>query len=176
MTGPCGAGIISRMQDNRMEDNNIIDNPDDPRSCVCFLLSRAAQAAQKHLRHLLEPHGLTPAQYLIIECLWITDALSPKLIGELLRYDSATLTGLIDRLERSGFVYRERDPDDRRAIRICLTPKSIGLKDELRALRCRANEEILQVFPEDQRGVFKNALASLISGTELAPPREINNE
>ncbi|MDY6906127.1 MAG: MarR family transcriptional regulator [Thermodesulfobacteriota bacterium] len=147
----------------------MLNNPDDPRSCVCFLLSRAAQAAQKHLRQHLEPYGLTPAQYLIIECLWITDKLSPKLIGELVRYDSATLTGLIDRLERSGFVFRERDPDDRRAIRICLTEKSIQLKDELRALRCQANEEILKVFPTAQRGAFKHALVSLISGAEMVP-------
>jgi MarR family transcriptional regulator, organic hydroperoxide resistance regulator len=146
-----------------MKDNDMLNNPDDPRSCVCFLLSRAAQSAQKHLRHLLEPYGITPAQYLIIECLWVADGLSPKLLGELLRFDSATLTGLIDRLERSGFVVREPNPEDRRAIRICLTEKGAGYKEELRALRIKANEEILKEFPEEKRSLFKNALAELIS-------------
>ena len=154
------------MQDISMTDNDMLSNLDDPRSCVCFLLSRAAQAAQKLLRNLLDPYGLTPAQYLIIECLWVADRLSPTVIGELLRFDSATLTGLIDRLERSGFVYRERNPNDRRAILICLTDKSAGMKDELRALRLRANEEIMKTFPEEQREVFKRALVSLISAEE----------
>jgi len=154
------------MQDTNITDNDVLKNLDDPRSCVCFLLSRAAQAAQKHLRIVLDPYGLTPAQYLIIECLWVADRLSPTMLGELLRFDSATLTGLIDRLERAGFVYRERNPQDRRAILICLTEKSIGLKDELRALRQRANEDILGIFPEDQREFFKRALVSLIAGDE----------
>ncbi len=154
------------MQDNEIKDNDMLNNPDDPRSCVCFLLSRAAQSAQKHLRHLLEPYGITPAQYLIIECLWVVDGLSPKLLGELLRFDSATLTGLIDRLERAGFVVRERNPDDRRAIRVCLTKKGAAQKEELRALRLRANEEILQGFPARQRVLLKNTLAELISADD----------
>ncbi|MFO8047969.1 MAG: MarR family transcriptional regulator [Desulfosudaceae bacterium] len=145
-----------------MKENDVLSNPDDPRSCVCFLLSRAAQAAQRELRLLLEPYGLTPAQYLIVECLWVVDQLSPTRLGELLRYDSATLTGLIDRLEKSGFVYRKRNPDDRRAILICLTDKGLAMKEELRSLRFQVNEELMKVFPEDQREVFKQALVSLI--------------
>jgi len=157
------------MQDKNMQSNHVLDDADDPRSCVCFLLSRAAQTAQKHLRTALEPYGLTPAQYLIIECLWLSDRMSPKVIGELLRFDSATLTGLVDRLERAGFVFRQPDPDDRRAIRICLTNKSLGMKTELRALRLQANEEILKVFPRHQQGVFKQALMAVIAA-EDAPP------
>lgn len=152
-----------------MKNSQVLKDTDDPRSCVCFLLSRAAQAAQKHLRTALEPHGLTPAQYLIIECLWLSDRMSPKVIGELLRFDSATLTGLVDRLERGGFVFRQPDPGDRRAIRVCLTDKSLGMKVELRALRLRANEEILKIFPRQQRGVFKQALVSLIAADNAAP-------
>ena len=151
------------MQDNSMQYIEALNNLDDPRSCVCFLLSRAAQSAQKHLRQLLEPYGITPAQYLIIECLWVSDGMSPKLLGELLRFDSATLTGLIDRLERAGFVARERNPEDRRAIRVCLTKKGTEHKKELRALRWRANEEILREFPQEKRVLFKNALAELIA-------------
>ncbi|MFP4445773.1 MAG: MarR family winged helix-turn-helix transcriptional regulator [Desulfosudaceae bacterium] len=144
----------------------MLSNPDDPRSCVCFLLSRAAQAAQKELRLLLEPYGLTPAQYLIIECLWVVDRLSPKRLGELLRYDSATLTGLIDRLEKGGFVVRQPNPDDRRAILVCLTEKGKAMKAELRALRFAVNEELMKIFPEDQRERFKQALVSMISARD----------
>jgi len=160
------------MQDNCMEDKNrtLLENLDDPRSCVCFLLSRAAQTAQKHLRNMLEPYGLTPAQYLIMECLWICDRLSPKEIAELLRLDSATLTGLIDRLERLGFVTRERDLKDRRAIRVCLTGRSSDMKEELRAVRIRANEEILSIFGEKERERLKSDLAALISADEQMAP------
>jgi len=144
----------------------MLNNPDDPRSCVCFLLSRAAQAAQKRLRMLLEPYGITPAQYLILECLWIDDGLSPKFLGELLKFDSATLTGLIDRMEKADLVHREKDPADRRAIRIRLTARARELKTPLRKLRMRANEEILNAFSSEQRQALKGALVALISEEE----------
>ncbi len=149
-----------------MQDTNILENLDDPRSCVCFLLSRAAQAAQRHLRALLEPYGITPAQYLILECLWIKDGMAPKSLGDLLKFDSATLTGLIDRLDRAGLVQREPDPQDRRAIRVRITEKAKKLKKPLRKLRLRANEEILEDFLPENRETLKKTLLALISRDE----------
>jgi len=146
-----------------MQDTDILENLDDPRSCVCFLLSRAAQTAQRHLRALLEPHGITPAQYLILECLWLKDGVAPKTLGDILRFDSATLTGLIDRLERAELVRREPDPKDRRALKLRLTEKGLSLRDPLRDLRKRANEKILEDFSPHQRETLKNALVALIS-------------
>jgi len=149
-----------------MQDSGILENPDDPRSCVCFLLSRAAQASQRRLRNLLEPYGITPAQYLILECLWMKDGQSPKTLVDLLKFDSATLTGLIDRLERAELVSREPDPADRRAIRIKLADKAKSLKNTLRKLRFKANEEILEDFSPKQREKLKGALVTLISKDE----------
>ena len=149
-----------------MQDTDMLENLEDPRSCVCFLLSRAAQAAQRHLRALLEPYGITPAQYLILECLWIKDGMAPKSLGDLLKFDSATLTGLIDRLDRAGLVQREPDPQDRRAIRVRITEKAKKLKKPLRELRLRANEEILEDFLPENRETLKKALLALISRDE----------
>lgn len=149
-----------------MQDIDMLDNPDDPRSCVCFLLSRAAQSAQRQLRILLEPYSITPAQYLIIECLWVKDGLAPKTIVDLLKFDSAALTGLVDRLERGEWLRREPDPDDRRALRLRLTEKAIKMKKELRRIRFRANEEILKDYTPKQREILKHTLIDLISKDE----------
>ena len=149
----------------------MLENPDDPRNCICFLLSRAAQAAQRHLRALLEPYGITPAQYLILECLWLRDGLAPKTLVDLLKFDSATLTGLIDRLERAELVRRERDTEDRRALKVQLTEKGQGFKDTLRELRQRANEQILDDFPQERREELKSTLVALI--TKIAPIESI---
>jgi DNA-binding MarR family transcriptional regulator len=42
--------------------------------------------------------------------------LSPSALARLAGLHSATLTGILDRLERGGWVTRERDPSDRRAV------------------------------------------------------------
>jgi DNA-binding MarR family transcriptional regulator len=58
--------------------------------------------------------------------------LSPSGLARLAGLHPATMTGILDRLERGGWVARERDPSDRRAVQI-------------RALRDR-NAELLGLF------------------------------
>lgn len=42
--------------------------------------------------------------------------LSPTALARLTGQHPATLTGVLDRLERDGWIARERDPDDRRGV------------------------------------------------------------
>jgi DNA-binding MarR family transcriptional regulator len=58
--------------------------------------------------------------------------LSPSALARRAGLHPATMTGILDRLERGGWVARDRDPDDRRAVVI-------------RALRDR-NQEIYRLF------------------------------
>jgi DNA-binding MarR family transcriptional regulator len=53
---------------------------------------------------------------------------TPGWLGESLRLNSASVTALVDRLERLGHVRRERDPSDRRRVLLTVTPeaKAVG--------------------------------------------------
>jgi DNA-binding MarR family transcriptional regulator len=56
-----------------------------------------------------------------LDCLDILDAHGPLGPTELARragLHPATMTGILDRLERGGWIVRERDPSDRRAVRV----------------------------------------------------------
>src|SRR5436305_14409787 len=56
-----------------------------------------------------------------LDCLDILDAYGPLSPTELARragVHPATMTGILDRLERGGWIVRERDPSDRRAVRV----------------------------------------------------------
>jgi DNA-binding MarR family transcriptional regulator len=56
-----------------------------------------------------------------IDCLDLIDRLgplTPSALARLAGLHPATITGILDRLERGGWVARERDPSDRRAVLI----------------------------------------------------------
>ncbi|QRK13630.1 MarR family transcriptional regulator [Archangium violaceum] len=63
---------------------------------------------------------------------------SPRHLARRLRVTPAVITGLLDRLERHGYVRREADPDDRRRLRMVLT--EAGLTVGQRVQQALAND------------------------------------
>ncbi len=85
-------------------------------------------------RRVLETTGLTYPQYLVMVALWDRDGLRVKDIGEALFLDSGTLTPLLKRLERAGFITRARSHRDQRELLIRLTPSGNALRDHAAAI------------------------------------------
>jgi MarR family 2-MHQ and catechol resistance regulon transcriptional repressor len=72
---------------------------------------------------LFRPHGLTAAQFNALNVIGLTEGgLSQRELSDRLVVDRSNVTGLLDRLERAGWVKRSDDPKDRRIYRITLTP------------------------------------------------------
>jgi DNA-binding MarR family transcriptional regulator len=101
---------------------------------VCFPLYAATNLMQRLYRPLLEPLGLTYAQYLVMLLLW---AQAPMSVGKLracLHLDIGTLSPLLKRMERSGLITRRRDADDERRVLVALTPLGCALRDRARSI------------------------------------------
>jgi DNA-binding MarR family transcriptional regulator len=99
---------------------------------LCFALYRASRAMIRGYGPLLEPLGLTYAQYLVLVVLSETDAVSVRQLGERLSLDSATLTPLLKRLEAQGAIERRRDAEDERVVRVSLTKQGRALRAKCR--------------------------------------------
>ncbi len=101
---------------------------------LCFALYSASLAMTKAYKPLLEPLGLTYSQYLVMLVLWERDDILVSQLGERLSLDSGTLTPLLKRLEAMGFLTRERDPQDERCVRICLSAQGSKLKAQAKRI------------------------------------------
>jgi DNA-binding MarR family transcriptional regulator len=84
-------------------------------------LKLASQLMYRDFLERLEPYDLTPFHYLVLCCLWEEDGLTTTGVADKLKQLGATLTGVVDRMEERNLVYRERQTDDRRVVRIWLT-------------------------------------------------------
>lgn len=77
--------------------------------------------SQRWNRNLAEQHGLTAAGMKTLLALHRHGELTHRALADHCFVRPATLTGVIDTLERDGLVKRHRDDADRRAIRLTLT-------------------------------------------------------
>lgn len=82
-----------------------------------------SDAFLRESHRLFRPHRLTAAQFNAINILGRSEGgLSQRELSDRLVVDRSNVTGLLDRLEKAGWVKRTDDPKDRRIYRIALTP------------------------------------------------------
>jgi DNA-binding MarR family transcriptional regulator len=116
-----------------------------------YRIKLLSQLLSRRFQERLEPFGLTPFHWLVLCCLWQEDGLPTSSIGEQLQQVGGTLTGVLDRMEERGLVYRERDRRDRRIWRIWLTDAGKELQDILPPIALELREQALRGFSEDER-------------------------
>jgi DNA-binding MarR family transcriptional regulator len=75
------------------------------------------------IKHQIGKDRITVPQFDIITCLGRTRGLPLSELAERLLISGGNVTGIIDRLERDGYVYRKRDDRDRRVVKALLTEK-----------------------------------------------------
>ena len=129
--------------------------------CIIFLLAKAYQRAHGILKDELRPFGLTTVQQLILALLEREDGLSAGEIGQKLVLDSATLSGILERMADNGWISKEADPNDRRVVRVFLTAKARELGPELRQARERSNQEILAGLSLEEKILVKRLLRDM---------------
>ena len=79
------------------------------------------------IKNELSEENFTVPQLDIISCLDRTKGIPLSELAERLLVTGGNITGIIDRLERDGYVFRERDKTDRRVVRALLTEKGFEL-------------------------------------------------
>ena len=100
-----------------------------------------------------------------LDCLDILDVDGPLSPSELARragVHPATMTGILDRLERNGWIMRERDPSDRRAVIVRISSERYA--DLLRHYSGmnRSMNKLLAGYSDDELGVIADFLGRTV--------------
>lgn len=126
-----------------------------------FLLRQVALAVKKRGREILGRFEITPPQF---DALLVVSRQPGLTMGELcnrLYLASSTVTDLVDRMEKAGLVVRERDPHDRRVVRLQPTPRGQGLIQEVLRARREYLAGILEQVDREERRQLVAALGHL---------------
>ena len=108
-----------------MNDSTLIhlydEFPETSLGEVFELIDHTAKNLRRIQRQTVSDVGLTPPQYSVLHMLWQQDKRPFKAFAEALKCTRATVTGIIDTLERKGLVRRTPNPADRRSFLATLT-------------------------------------------------------
>ncbi|WP_436496598.1 MarR family transcriptional regulator [Actinokineospora sp. HUAS TT18] len=94
--------------------------------------------------------------------------LSPSAAAKRSGVHPATMTGILDRLERAGFIARDRDPDDRRSVLIRALPERGAEVYGLYAGMNSAMDAVLASYDEDQLTVIADFLRRTTAAGQAA--------
>lgn len=97
---------------------------------LCFALYSTSLAMEQLYRKLLGELNLTYPQYLVMLCLWEKKELPVMELARLLHLDSGTMSPLLKRMEKEGFITRIRSKEDERKVFVTLTTAGKKLKEK----------------------------------------------
>jgi DNA-binding MarR family transcriptional regulator len=128
---------------------------------ILFNLSKANQRVYGIFKSRFHPYGLTPIQAVVLHALYEEQGLSAGELGKRLVFDSATLSGVMDRMAEGGWIIKNIAVDDRRTLNIQLTPKALQFRDEFLRITENLNREVLSFFRLEEKLLLQRMLKDL---------------
>ncbi|MGI5990420.1 MAG: MarR family winged helix-turn-helix transcriptional regulator [Lachnospiraceae bacterium] len=122
---------------------------------LCFPLYAAARKITSAYTPILKPLGLTYTQYLVFLVLWEQDGISMGQLGKKLRLDSGTLTPLVKKMERSGYLIRRRSSQDERSVDLFLTDSGKAVKEKVRDVPAKMRCEVSALTDRDMLELYR---------------------
>jgi DNA-binding MarR family transcriptional regulator len=158
----------------------------DPSACEAFLhLLRTGDEAFRVAERNLTEHNISQGRFSVLMLLWNSaqrrqaaggagcgnrGPQSPAELAEAAGVTRATMTGLIDTLERDGLVRREPDPVDRRMMSVHLTAKAEALMRAMLPDHFRIMAQLMEPLTEAERRTLVVLLNKVLQHASILSP------
>jgi homoprotocatechuate degradation regulator HpaR len=144
-----------------------------PRPSLTLTLLQAREAAMGFFRPLLNEHGLTEQQWRIIRILWQRGEMESHQLANQACILKPSMTGVLSRMERDGYVQRWKTSKDQRRVYISLTDQGRACFESM-ATGMEANYQRIQ----EQFGVekLKTLIALLDELKKIRPDSDDGEE
>ena len=117
---------------------------------LSFLVRQAHRAFVTRLADRLVPYGVSVAEWAVLRRLWQEEGFTQVDLADRMRVRKASLTSVLTRLERKGYMRRTRRGEDRRKYHLFLTRRGRDLKGELLPIGVAINRKaVADIDPED---------------------------
>ncbi|MFW9897591.1 MAG: MarR family winged helix-turn-helix transcriptional regulator [Candidatus Thorarchaeota archaeon] len=130
-----------------------------------FLISKIQKLSSRIFAKLLREFKaieINPAQGRVMFPLWLQDNLSFQELLEKTSLSKATLSHLLDNLEKAGHIKRVRSEEDKRTVYVKLTKKNEKLQNEYIQVSDKMTKLFYKGFSEEEIDEFEDYLRRLL--------------
>jgi MarR family transcriptional regulator, organic hydroperoxide resistance regulator len=129
-------------------------------------LMRTASVVSRHYARIVEPHGVSLAQYNVLRILRGAGAegLPTLAIRDRMIDEGSTVTRLLDKLERAALVSRDRSRPDRRQVLCRITDRGEALLATLDPAMDAADQEAMAELSDEQMATLLELLGAVRVG------------
>lgn len=93
--------------------------------------AKASKVLFENMKRDIESHGISPDHFMILELLYSKGPHPIQRISEIFTIPSGSITYVVDKLEKNGYVRRQPSPTDRRTFNVILTESGEALFNEV---------------------------------------------
>lgn len=124
--------ILQRSEEDLLNTGTAmkIDESMTLKSQLCFPLYACARKVVNNYAPYLEPLGLTYTQYVTMMVLWEREEISVKDLCQELYLDSGTITPVIKKLMKDGYISKFRSENDERVVIVRITEEGMALYEK----------------------------------------------
>lgn len=132
---------------------------------ISLLLTQVTRAHRARMGAGLAALGLHLGQEAVLMQLWAEEGLTQSELVERLGVEPPTVTKMLQRMERAGFVTRRADARDARVSRVHLTARGRKLEAPVRAVWRRAEAQLVKRLSPEERALLRRLLRALRDDT-----------
>ena len=121
---------------------------------IDYLLAQICRLHHARAHVLLEEIGLYRGQPPVLRALWEEEGRTHSELAARLYVQPATITKMIQRMERAGFVECREDPEDQRVSRVYLTEAGRAIREDVQQVWRALEGETFEGFSVEERAVI----------------------
>ncbi len=142
--------------------NTMGDKKNKADNTLTTLLSKGSRLMSNQLNKNLAEHEVTAEQWAVLSSLWKKDGLAQQELANLANKNKASITHLIDNLEKRDLVERRVDEKDRRNKLVYLTKEGADLQSTLTKVVTKTMKKITAEVDKKELKQCKKALKKMV--------------
>ncbi|BFT75968.1 MarR family winged helix-turn-helix transcriptional regulator [Paenibacillus sp. P36] len=139
---------------------------------LTHMMSHLLKMHRRTIDQIIHPYDVYPGQPPLLLALSAEDGLSQRELAARIHNKPATLTVMVDRMEKTGLVERRPDPTDQRVTRVYLTDKGRGVTIHVKEAIKATDELTFSHFLPEEILLFRRLLLQMQAN--LRPKEEEN--